>query len=214
MASLKCNKCGDDIADSPIRRGQNVFCSKACAFEGSRSSDCSGRSDISQVTHSAEEIRQPDKVLSKTSQISTALQPALLAELAAVKVYGQHIRAIDRAIDRADIVEGLQGILEVEQGHARDLAARIRELGGAPVEAGNPAIIEGRGLGAQSTAGTLAQMLQLDLAEEDKAIQFYRTQIAAILDDAATVVMLKRHLDDETAHAHWLRGKIAAVGGH
>ena len=210
MASLICNHCGDEIAGSPIRRGQNVFCSDACAFEGARSIDCSGRNDISQVTHSADEIRQPDMVLSKASQVSTALQPGLLAELAAVEVYGQHIRAIDRA----DIVEGLQGILQVEQVHARDLAARMRELGSAPVEAGNPAVIEGRGLGAQSAAGTLAQMLQLDLAEEDKAIQFYRTQIAAILDDAETVVMLKRHLDDETAHAQWLRGKIAAVGGH
>jgi bacterioferritin (cytochrome b1) len=208
MASLKCSNCGDEITDSPIRRGQNVYCSEACAFEGARSADCGGRVDISQGTRSADEIRQPDKVLSEASQVSTALQPGLLAEIAAVKVYGQHIRAIDRA----DIVEGLQGILEVEQGHARDLAARIRELGGAPVEVGVPAVIEGRGLGAQSAAGTLAQMLQLDLAEEEKAIQYYRAQIAAILDDAATVVMLKRHLDDETAHAHWLRGKIAGLG--
>jgi bacterioferritin (cytochrome b1) len=210
MASLKCSNCGDDIADAPIRRGPNVYCSAACAFEASRSADCSGRNDISQVTHSADEIRQPEMVLSDSSQIANALQPGLLAELAAVEVYGQHIRAIERA----DIVEGLQGIMQVEQGHARELAARIRELGGAPLEAGSPAVIEGRGLGAQSAAGTVAQMLQLDLAEEDKAVQFYRTRIAAILDDAATLVMLKRHLDDETAHAQWLHGKIAAVSGH
>jgi bacterioferritin (cytochrome b1) len=210
MASLKCSNCGDEIADSPISRGQNVYCSAACAFEASRSADCSGRNDISQVTHSADEIRQPDTVLSEPSQIANALQPGLLAELAAVEVYGQHIRAIERA----DIVEGLQGILQVEQGHARDLATRIRELGGVPRETGSPAIVEGRALGAQSAAGTVAQMLQLDLSEEDKAIQFYRTRIAAILDDAATVVMLKRHLDDETAHAQWLHGKIAAIGGH
>ncbi len=210
MATLRCSNCGDDIAGSPIRRGQNVFCSESCAFEGSRSSDCSGRSDISQVTHSADEIRQPDQVLSEPSQIAAALQPGLLAELAAVKVYGQHIRAIDRA----DVVEGLQGILQVEQGHARELAARIRELGGKQVEPGNPEVIEGRALGAQSAAGSLTQMLQLDLAEEEKAIQFYRTQIAATLNDAATVVMLKRHLDDESAHAQWLRGKLAAIGTH
>jgi bacterioferritin (cytochrome b1) len=213
MVSLKCANCGDEITESPIRRGQNVYCSEACAFEAARSADCSGRSDISQVTHSADEIRQPDRILSQASQVGAALQPGLLAELAAVEVYGQHIRAIDRTMDRADLVEGLQGIMEVEQGHARDLATRIRELGGAPADAGNPAVIEGRGLGAQSAAGGLVQMLQLDLAEEDKAIQFYRTQIAAILDDAATVVMLKRHLDDETAHAKWLSGKIGTLGG-
>ncbi len=208
MATLRCNHCGDEIAGSPIRRGQNVFCSEACAFEGSRSSDCSGRSDISQVTHSADEIRQPDRVISNPTEIASALQPGLLAELAAVKVYGQHIRAIDRA----DVVEGLQGILQVEQGHARDLTARIRELGGAPVEPGNPAVIEGRAAGAQTAAGTLAEMLQLDLAEEEKAIQYYRAQIAAISNDAPTVAMLKRHLDDESAHAQWLRGKLAAIG--
>jgi rubrerythrin len=53
----------------------------------------------------------------------------------------------------------------------------------------------------------------LDLAEEEKAIQFYRGQIAAVLNNADTVVLLKRHLDDETAHAAWLRGKIASVAG-
>ena len=65
-------------------------------MKASRSADCSGRSDISQVTHSADEIRQPDKVLAAPAQVAGALQPALPPSSAAVKVYGQHIRAIDR----------------------------------------------------------------------------------------------------------------------
>lgn len=210
MANQKCGNCGDEIIGAPIRRGQNVFCCEACAFEAGRSADCSGRSDISQVTHSADEIRQPEKVLSANVQVAAALQTALTAELSAVEVYGQHIRAIDQA----DLSEGLQAILAVEQGHARDLSARIVKLGGTPSAPGGAATVEGRALGAQSAAGSLSQMLQLDLAEEEKAIQYYRGQIAAVLDDADTVVLLKRHLDDETAHASWLRGKISALGGH
>jgi len=209
MATLRCKNCGDEITETPIRRGQYVYCSEACAFEGSRSSDCSGRSDISQVTHSADEIRQPDKVLATPAQVVGALLPALQAELSAIEVYAQHIRAVEQA----DIVQGLKAIQQVEQGHARDLATRIRDLGGVPAEPGTTPTVEGRALGAQSASGTITQMLQLDLAEEEKAIQYYRAQIAAVLSDADTVVLLKRHLDDETAHAQWLRGKIASVGG-
>lgn len=209
MSYLKCMNCGDEITDKPIRRGVNVFCSEACAFEGSRSADCSGRSDISQVTHSADEIRQPDKVLAAPAQIAEALQAPLVAELSAVEMYAQHVRATDQA----DLAEGLGAILKVEQGHASDLSARIRKLGGNPVEAGGAATVQGRAAGAQSAAASVTAMLQLDLTEEEKAIQMYRGLIASVLSDADTVVMLKRHLDDETAHASWLRGKLAAAGG-
>lgn len=210
MATIpKCDNCGDEISGSAVRRGQRVYCSEACAFESSRSSDCSGRSDISQVTHTADEIRQPEKILASPTEVADALQVALLAEWSAVEVYGQHIRAIPQA----DIVAGLQGILAVEQRHARDLAARITALGGKPAEAGGAPTVEGRAIGAQTAAGSITQMLQLDLAEEEKAIQFYRATIAGVLSDADTVVMLKRHLDDETAHAQWLRGKIVSVTG-
>ena len=93
------------------------------------------------------------------------------------------------------------------------MTARIRELGGTPAEAGGAGHRRGPRRGRAERRRHVAAMLQLDLAEEEKAIQFYRGQIAAILSDADTVVMLKRHLDDETAHASWLRGKLAAAGG-
>lgn len=204
---LKCENCGDDITETPVRKGNRVFCSASCAFEAGRSIDCGGRSDISQVTRTADEIRQPEKVLAEPADIASALQVALAAELSAVEVYTQHIKAIDQA----DVVQGLRGILAVEQVHAKDLTARILALGGQPATAGGAPTIEGRALGAQSAAAGITQMLQLDLTEEEKAIQLYRAQIASVLSDADTVVLLKRHLDDETAHAQWLRGKL--VGG-
>jgi len=210
MATVwKCDNCGEEFTTTPIRRGQRVYCSEACAFEATRSSDCSGRSDISQVTYTAEQIRQPGKVLVAPADIAAALQDGLLAELSAIEVYSQHIQAIPQA----DIVEGLQGILQVEQGHARDLAARIRALGSQPAGDSKAATIQGRAIGAQTAAGTVTQMLQLDLTEEEKAIQYYRTQLAAIMEDPETTALLKRHLDDETAHAQWLRSKITALAG-
>jgi bacterioferritin (cytochrome b1) len=209
MATIqKCENCGDEITEKPVRRGTHVYCSEACAFEAARSIDCSGRNDISQVTHTAEEIRQPDKVMGGPGEVAAILQVALAAELSAVEVYGQHIRAIQEA----DIVSGLKGIQAVEKGHAKDLTERIKTLGGAPEEPGRASTVEGRGAGAQSAAGTVGQMLQLDLSEEEKAIQLYRSGIAGILNDAETVGMLKRHLEDETAHAQWLRGKLVAAG--
>jgi len=45
MAELVCDYCGEPIEGEPIRRGHRVYCSEACAFEASRSSDCGGRSD-------------------------------------------------------------------------------------------------------------------------------------------------------------------------
>lgn len=45
MSQIRCDYCGDPIEGEPIRRGDRVYCSEACAFEAARSKDCSGRSD-------------------------------------------------------------------------------------------------------------------------------------------------------------------------
>ncbi|MBC8447709.1 MAG: hypothetical protein H8D78_08170 [Chloroflexi bacterium] len=45
MSELKCDFCGDPIKGEPIRRGSQVYCCEACAFEAGRSKDCGGRSD-------------------------------------------------------------------------------------------------------------------------------------------------------------------------
>lgn len=42
---LVCTTCKEPIAGEPVRRGEHVYCSEACAFDASRSKDCSGRSD-------------------------------------------------------------------------------------------------------------------------------------------------------------------------
>jgi hypothetical protein len=45
MAELGCDFCGEAIEDKPLHRGSRVYCSEACAFEATRSSDCAGRRD-------------------------------------------------------------------------------------------------------------------------------------------------------------------------
>jgi hypothetical protein len=45
MAESMCDFCSEAIEDEPIRRGDKVYCSEACAFEATRSQDCAGRGD-------------------------------------------------------------------------------------------------------------------------------------------------------------------------
>lgn len=45
MAELKCDHCGEGIEGEPVRLGALVFCTEACAFEATRSTDCGGRTD-------------------------------------------------------------------------------------------------------------------------------------------------------------------------
>jgi hypothetical protein len=49
-----CDHCGEELGKEPVRQGDKVYCCQACAFEASRSKDCSGRAD-GHVTHTASE---------------------------------------------------------------------------------------------------------------------------------------------------------------
>ena len=44
---LRCDNCREELGsgDEAIRRGNNVYCCEACAFEANRSADCEGRAD-------------------------------------------------------------------------------------------------------------------------------------------------------------------------
>ena len=45
MSERICEYCGEPIEGETVRRGSRSYCSEACAFEASRSKDCSGRTD-------------------------------------------------------------------------------------------------------------------------------------------------------------------------
>lgn len=140
-------------------------------------------------------------------QVIAALNHDLRAELSAVQIYSAHAEAISEAA----IAQGVQAILAVEHRHARDLAARIRALGGTPVEAGGAETMAGRALGAASAQASTAEMLRLELAEEQQAIRDYASHIADIMDDEETLDLLEEHLADEMQHARWLKAQIRAL---
>lgn len=56
MAAI-CDYCKEPIEENPIKFGSKMYCSDACAFEATRSADCSGRTDSSSapsvITHRA-----------------------------------------------------------------------------------------------------------------------------------------------------------------
>lgn len=137
-------------------------------------------------------------------EIIAALNKALTAELGAVEMYGIHAEAIQQP----DLAQAVAAILDVERIHARNLAARIRELGGEPAAPGGPATVAGRAAGAASRHLSTADMLRMELSEEQNSIKHYATVIADIMDDATTVDMLEEHILDEMQHARWMKARI------
>jgi len=136
--------------------------------------------------------------------IITALNEALRAELKAVKMYAAHATAV------ADpqIAQGLRAILEVEETHARALALRIQALGGQPTA--DESVAEPPLTGPTRDPARVADMLRLDLGDEQWAIQHYAATIADALlhGDDATLAMLEENLIDELRHARWLRDQL------
>jgi bacterioferritin (cytochrome b1) len=142
-------------------------------------------------------------------QIVEALNDNLRAELSAVEMYGAHARAISEDA----IAEGVRAIMQVEQRHARDLAERIEALGGSPAEPGGAETVAGRTAGAATAQASTAEMLRLELAEEQQFIKDYAAEIAEIMDDEETLDMLQEHLNDEIEHSRWMKAQLAALEG-
>jgi bacterioferritin (cytochrome b1) len=140
-------------------------------------------------------------------QIIKALNDNLCAELSAVEMYGAHAEAIQEDA----VAEGVRAIRHVELRHARDLARRIEALGGTPTEPGGAETVVGRAAGAATAQATTAEMLRLELAEEQQAIKDYAFEIAEIMDDEETLDMLQEHLNDEIEHSRWMKAQLVAL---
>jgi bacterioferritin (cytochrome b1) len=139
--------------------------------------------------------------------IIEALNRALAAELSAIEIYTAHARVIREP----GVAQGVLAIRDVEQEHARALAGRVRSLGGVPVPPGAPATVVGRAAGAVTTQLSTADMLLLELSEEQQAMIDYVASIAQIMDDYDTLDLLEEHLVDEMRHARWLKSQIRAA---
>lgn len=140
-------------------------------------------------------------------EIVRVLQDALKAELSAVELYRAHASAIQEP----SIAEGVQAIREVEQEHASNLSRRIRQLDARPVEVGSAVTVLGRAAAAGSASMSTAEMLRLELAEEQAAIKYYAAAIAEIMDDEDTLSLLAEQLQDELAHALWMKRQLRAL---
>ena len=137
-------------------------------------------------------------------EIIAALNNALNAELGAIEMYTAHARAIQEP----GIAQAVQAIRDVERGHARALAERVRALGGEPVLPGGAATVAGRAAGAVTAQMGTADMLRLELAEEQKAILDYAEAIANVMDDEMTLDLLEENLLDEIRHSRWMKARI------
>jgi bacterioferritin (cytochrome b1) len=127
----------------------------------------------------------------------------------AVLIYRAHAAAVRES----KIAQGLASILVVEERHAAELVQRITELGGQPETADQFTTASGKAIAATSRFARTAQMLQLDLDEEERATDAYRRHIAALADDEPTTALLSRHLRDEETHARWLVEQISLLHG-
>ena len=138
-------------------------------------------------------------------EIIRTLQKALQAEISAIEMYTAH----SKIIQDSGIVQAVQSIRDVEKGHAKALAKRIRTLNEAPVSQSEAATIASRALG--STQVNTIDMLRLELAEEQNAIVDYANAIARIMEDETTLDLLEENLLDEIRHARWLKSQICIL---
>ncbi len=140
-------------------------------------------------------------------QIIEALSRDLRAELSAVEMYAAHAEAIPHRL----VAQGVRAIMTVERRHARDLTLRLKALGASPPKPGGPETVAGQAFGAISEKTSTMDMLRLELAEEQQAINDYAEQIAEIMTDEETMDLLEEHLADEIQHARWLKAQIAVL---
>jgi bacterioferritin (cytochrome b1) len=138
-------------------------------------------------------------------EIIRTLQKALQAEISAIEMYTTHCKIIQDS----GIVQAVQSIRDVEKGHAKALAKRIRALNEEPVSQSEAATIASRSI--SNTQAKTIDMLRLELAEEQNAIVDYANAIARILEDETTLDLLEENLLDEIRHARWLKSQICIL---
>jgi len=136
------------------------------------------------------------------------LNRLLEAELMALEYYRVHAEAIPEK----DIAEGIWGILPAEENHAMNLASRIRELCGVPIEPGGSATTRGRELGEKSKNEGTLEMLRLEMQQEQQAIKDYCIPMADIIDDMTTLELLEEQLFDEMRQGRWFPHDVRFSG--
>jgi bacterioferritin len=140
----------------------------------------------------------PDYALDK-NQVCKILNDALATEIVCVLRYKFHYFMASGIHKEGVAAEFLQHSIE-EQGHADQIAERIKQLGGKPEM--NPAIVAQRAHSEYVEGESLADMITENLVAERIAIQTYREMVKFFGDkDPTSRVMMEGILAVEEEHA-------------
>ncbi|WP_164101833.1 bacterioferritin [Candidatus Laterigemmans baculatus] len=131
------------------------------------------------------------------------LQTSLAMELTAAHQYQLHASVLDDwGIDR--LADKMREEMQEELGHSDAFIERILFLKGEPdvVFAKSP-----------STAKSLNEMFEADLADEQEAIAFYTTAArqAADAGDIGSRMLFERIVVDEEGHMSWLELQLDLI---
>ncbi|MEP6900542.1 MAG: ferritin-like domain-containing protein [Actinomycetota bacterium] len=150
----------------------------------------------------------PDYALDK-NQVCSILNDALATEIVCVLRYKFHYYMASGIHKEGVAAEFLQHSIE-EQGHADQIAERIKQLGGKPEF--NPAIIAKRAHSEYVEGESLADMIKENLVAERIAIQTYREMVNFFGDkDPTSRVMMEGILAVEEEHADDMADLLFAV---
>jgi bacterioferritin len=142
-------------------------------------------------------------------EVVRVLNEVLATELVCALRYKRHYFMADGIHSEAVKEEFKQHAAE-EEGHADQVANRIRQLNGAPNF--NPEGLQSRSHAEYGEGTDLVSMIELDLVAERIAVQTY-TEIARWLgdDDPTTRRMIEQILEKEEEHADDLANLIARL---
>jgi bacterioferritin len=137
------------------------------------------------------------------NKVMQDLQKALSMELAAIHQYMLHSHVLeDWSI--SGLAAKMREEMNEEQGHADAFTRRIMFFKGEPVMKAAKTPVR---------AGTLEQLFQTDLSDEQEAIKFYATasRNAADVEDIGTCRLFESIVLDEEGHMAWLEAQLALI---
>src|SRR5437667_3254293 len=139
------------------------------------------------------------------------LQSVLATEIVCVLRYTMNAIAAT-GISSEGVKEEFDEHAQEEQAHARAVAERINQLGGAPNF--NPEGLASRSASQYAEGGNLVEMIRENLVAERIACEHYRELIRFFADkDPTTRVMLEAILTNEEEHANDMHDLLVAHEG-
>jgi bacterioferritin len=170
--------------------------------------------NIEEIRNSARQKIQdgsitPDYALDREKSVSI-LNEALATEIVCVLRYRFHYY-MATGIHSAAVAEEFLEHANEEQGHANQIAERIKQLGGKPEM--NPKVVAERSHSDYAEGDTLVDMIREDLIAERIAIETYREIVHYFGEkDSTSRRMMEEILAKEEEHADEMADLLFAVG--